>query len=240
MRPKHILARPEDIAERVVVSGDPGRVELLASRLEGARLVNSNRGLLVYTGRYKNTRITVATHGIGGPSAAIVFEELRMLGARAVVRLGTCGGLVEGLRVGDIVIPTGAGYWRGGLYTQYLGRDACMCAVPDYELLEGIVREARAAGVKAAVGPVVSNETFYAESPEFAREWASRGAIAVEMECATLFLLGLIRRVKTAAVLVVVNNLLEQDRFASPEQVRPQIERAFEVALEALVKCRVP
>jgi len=239
LKPKHILAKPGEVAERAVVSGDPRRVELLASKLDDARLVSNNRGLLVYTGRYGDSRVTVATHGIGGPSAAIVFEELVMLGARAIVRLGTCGGLVESLRPGDIVIPNGAGYWEGGLYAQYLGGGACMCAVPNYELLEGIVREAKALGLEFTVGPVVSNDAFYAESPDFAKEWGRRGALAVEMECAILFLVGLLKGVKTAAILVVVNNVLQQGDFATPELVRPQFEKAFEVALKALVKCRI-
>jgi len=93
-KPLHILAKPEDIAPRVITSGDPARVKQLASYLEDARLVNENRGFLVYTGKYKGVDVTVATHMIGAPSAAIVFEELIMLGAKLIVRFGTCGGFL--------------------------------------------------------------------------------------------------------------------------------------------------
>ena len=83
--PYHIKARPEDIAARIIVAGDPARVEQVSGMLKDAKLVNTNRGFITYTGYYKDVPITVATHGIGAPSAAIVFEELVMLGAKAVV-----------------------------------------------------------------------------------------------------------------------------------------------------------
>ncbi|MEM1710468.1 MAG: nucleoside phosphorylase, partial [Sulfolobales archaeon] len=105
--PVIIRAKKGEVAERVVVGGDPARIEQLASLLEKPKLVNSNRGLLVYTGSYEGVPVTVATHGIGGPSSAIVVEELVMLGAKVIVRFGTCGAMVKGLGIGDIVIPTG-------------------------------------------------------------------------------------------------------------------------------------
>ncbi|MEM4732552.1 MAG: nucleoside phosphorylase, partial [Desulfurococcaceae archaeon] len=91
--PVHIKASKEDIAGNVIAGGDPYRVELLKQLLEDARVVNTHRGLLVTTGYYKGTKVTIATHGIGAPSAAIVFEELAQLGAKRIVRLGTAGGI---------------------------------------------------------------------------------------------------------------------------------------------------
>ncbi len=89
--PIHLRVSPGDIAERVVIVGDPERARQLSGLLVGARLVNENRGLMTYTGRYNGIDITVATHGIGAPSAAIVIEELISMGARLIVRLGTTG-----------------------------------------------------------------------------------------------------------------------------------------------------
>ncbi|MEM4005372.1 MAG: nucleoside phosphorylase, partial [Desulfurococcaceae archaeon] len=84
--PIHIKASSEDIARNVITSGDPGRVDLLSTLLTDAKIVNTHRGLKTITGYYKNSRVTIATHGIGAPSAAIVFEELHQLGARRIIR----------------------------------------------------------------------------------------------------------------------------------------------------------
>jgi len=89
--PHIVSAKPEDISKNVIAVGDPGRVELLATLLENPKVVNKHRGLIVVTGYYKNAKVTIATHGMGCPSANIVFEELGILGAKRIVRLGTSG-----------------------------------------------------------------------------------------------------------------------------------------------------
>ncbi len=238
VNPVIIRARKGDIADRVVVGGDPARIEQLASLLEEPRLVNSNRGLLTYTGIYKGVPVTLATHGIGGPSSAIVVEELAMLGAKVVVRLGTCGAMVKGLGIGDIIIPTGAAYNQGGLLYQYLRDNTCMATSPSYEVLNSLVNEASKSGVKFVVGPVVSSDAFYAEDPEFVKRWTSRGIIAVEMECATIFALSSMRNLKSGALLLVSDSLVEELGFATAEELRGYVERAGKLALNALINVK--
>lgn len=237
--PIHIKARVGDVAERVVVSGDPGRVDLLASLLSDVRLVNVHRGFKVYTGYYRGVRVSLAAHGVGGPSASIVFEELAMLGARAMIRLGTCGSLVDGVEVGDLVIPTGAAYYPGGLYYQYHGELACMPAVPSYELLGIIIDEVTKSNLRYHIGPVISSDAFYAENPDFALRWSRRGVIAVEMECSTLFTLGLMRGVKVGALLVVSDSLVK-GVHASSEELREVMVKAGEAALNSIVRVSLP
>ncbi|MEM2589750.1 MAG: nucleoside phosphorylase, partial [Zestosphaera sp.] len=87
------VSKKEDIAERVIIAGDPARIDLLREFLEEPRLVSSVRGYHVYTGSYKSVPVTLAVHGIGSGSAALVIEELIMLGAKVLVRLGTCGAM---------------------------------------------------------------------------------------------------------------------------------------------------
>lgn len=234
--PVIIRAKKEDIAKRAIVAGDPARVEQVASLLENPKLVNTNRGLLVYTGTYKGVSVTVATHGIGGPSSAIVIEELAMLGARVFVRLGTCGAMVKGLGIGDVVIPTGAAYNQGGLYYQYLKENICMAAVPNYEVLSKLINEVSNEGVKHVIGPVVSSDAFYAEDPEFVRKWTSRGIVAVEMECATIFTLSSMRNLKSGAILLVSDSLVEELGFATAEELRRFVDRAAKASLEAIIK----
>jgi len=238
-KPLHILAKPEDIAKRVIVAGDPARVEQLSKYLEGPKLVNKNRGYLTYTGTYEDVRVTVATHGIGGPSASIVFEELKMLGAKLIVRLGTCGGMVKGQKVGDYVIPTGAAYLPGGTVGTYVP-GACMPAVPSFDVLKALVESVEQKGLKYYVGPVISADAFYIEDPDFVKKWVSRGIIAVEMECATLFTLGLLRGFKTGALLIVSDVVLDKvEEMATAEELKEQVEKAAYAVLDAIIKVEV-
>ncbi len=239
-KPLHILAGRGDVAERVVVAGDPARVRQLAGYLEGARLVNENRGFLVYTGNWKGTPVTVATHGIGGGSASIVFDELAMLGAKVMVRMGTCGAMVPELNVGDVVIPTGASYKEGGTIGWYFPGD-CTAAVPDYEVLNALVEQARKYGLKHLVGPVVSSDYFYVDIDEFVKTWRPRGAIAVEMECATLFTLARYRGFKAGALLVVSDATLVKKEWelATAEDLKSAVDKASRAVFDAIVSVSV-
>src|SRR3970282_1774406 len=106
--PIHIRAQPGDVAPIVLLPGDPGRATRVAERLDGARCYNEYRGLLGYTGTYKGTALSVQTTGMGAPDAALVVEELALLGARTVVRIGTCGGAGADVRPTDLIVATAA------------------------------------------------------------------------------------------------------------------------------------
>ena len=238
--PLHIKAKEGDVAERVIAAGDPARVRQLATYLDNARLVNENRGYLVYTGRYKGVPITVATHGIGGGSASIVFDELHMLGAKLIIRMGTCGAMVPELNVGDVVIPTGASYKTGGTVGWYFPGD-CTAAVPDYDVLNALVEEVRRQGLKHLIGPVISSDYFYVDIDEFVKTWRPRGAIAVEMECATLFTLARHRGFKAGALLVVSDATLVKKEWelATAEDLKAAVERASKAVFEAAIKVEI-
>ncbi|MEM3398689.1 MAG: purine-nucleoside phosphorylase [Nitrososphaerota archaeon] len=234
--PIHILAKPGEVAGKVVVAGDPARIDYIARMLEEARLISSNRGLNTYTGRYKDALITVSCHGIGGPSTAIVFEELTMLGAKTIIRLGTAGSLIEDINPGDIVIPNIACYYKGaGTLSAYMPGLAPPAA-PSYEVLEMLVNEARKSLKKFTVSPVVSSDAFYAEDEEFISRWVKVGAVAVEMECATIFALGYLRRVKTGAILIVTDNLVNKSRVREKEKINEWVQQAAKIVFESLRK----
>ena len=231
-KPLHILAKPGDIAQRVIVSGDPARVKQLSSLLTDARLVNENRGFLVYTGKWKGVDVSVATHGIGAPSAAIVFEELIMLGAKLIIRFGTCGGFLHDMRVGDVVIATGASYVPGGTLSTYTRSD-CMAAVPDYDVLRLLVEKVKDSGLKYFLGPVISSDNFYA-GVEFLNEWIKRGMIAVDMEAATLLVLARLRGIKAGASFVVSDVIGEvYSKMATAEELKNAVDRAARAVLDA-------
>ncbi|MEN2974670.1 MAG: purine-nucleoside phosphorylase [Candidatus Caldarchaeales archaeon] len=237
--PVHILAKPGDIAERVIVAGDPGRVDQLAEMLEDARLVSSNRGFNVYTGRYRNHLYSVACHGIGGPSSAIVFEELKMLGAKIIIRLGTAGSLLADIKEGEFIIPNAACYYIGSGTISAYTPGIVPPSVPSFDVLETLVNESRNSLESFRVGPVVSSDAFYAEDEHFISRWVWAGVIAVEMECSTIFALGHIHRIKTGALLIVTDNLVNKSRLDRREELRELVERAARIVFEAMRKIDV-
>ncbi len=195
--PYHIWAKQGDVAPTVIGVGDPARARLFASLMEEAVLVNENR-YPVYTGRVAGKRISVVAHGIGGPSAAIALEELKMLGMETFVRIGTAGSFGE-LKIGDVLVAAAAAAPAGGVLGAYFpGYSPPLAADP---LLTLKLAEA----VKAPVGYVVSSDAFYAEDTNFVDFWRRRGALAVEMECATAMALGWLRGFRTGCVLVISN-----------------------------------
>ena len=234
--PYHILAKPEQIAEKVIAVGDPARVEQISSLLKNAKLVNTNRGFPVYTGEFDGEMVTVACHGIGGPSSSIIFEELRMLGAEIIVRLGTAGAFLAEMEPGELLIPDSVSCFStyGTLSTYAPG--VHLPLAPNYEVMEAIVQEARKAGAKFRIGAVVSNDAFYAEDPHFVEKWKGYGVIAVEMECAALFGLARIRGFKSAAVLIISNNIVRDTPMLLADQIRERVEEAAKIILNAFKK----
>jgi len=232
--PAHIRARKGEVAELVVAVGDPARAKQIAKMLRGAKLVNSNRGLLTFTGTFNGRRVTVATHGLGGPSSAIVFEELRMLGARVIVRLGTVGAMVKDLRIGDLIVATGAACPEGSLRTYV--PDGELPAVADLGLTSRLAEVCEGEGLRHSVGVVFSSDAFYAEDVAFVERWAARGVLGVEMECATLFTLGLLRGLKTASLLIVSDSLVRKGEGETlpAERLESFVEKAASAVLEAL------
>jgi uridine phosphorylase len=184
------------VADRVLLPGDPGRALALAQLLvEGPKMFNHHRGLWGYTGpaRADGELLTIQATGMGGPSAAIVLEELADLGVTSAVRVGTCGALDPALSLGSLVVATSAlaadGTSRALGAGEWVRPDAGLTAA-----LEGVD------GV--AAGPIVTTDVFY-DDTDRAAAWASAGARAIEMEAAALFQVGSLRGVAVGCVLAV-------------------------------------
>jgi DeoD family purine-nucleoside phosphorylase len=220
------------LAERVLLPGDPGRaLHLAESLLDGVKMFNHHRGLWGYTGLAPDgAPLTIQSTGMGGPSAAIVISELVDLGARRLLRIGTCGGLQEGLGLGDLVVATESIAADGT--SRALGAGERVPAGPD---LLAAVRAAAVEDQAHAVhrGPVVSTDVFY-DRRGLEHEWSAAGAVAVEMEAATLFALASIREVEAAALLVVSDLVLPARIRISQEDLRVAEQRMGEAALRAL------
>ena len=214
------------LAERVLLPGDPGRALLLAQALLVSPVMfNHHRGLWGYTGRAADgVALTIQSTGMGGPSAAIVITELAELGARRLVRTGTCGALNPALGLGDLVIVTESVPADGT--SRALG--AGDTVLPDEDLLAALL----AAGQPDAhAGPVVSTDLFYDGSD--AKEWTERGVVAVEMETATLFALARRRGLQAASLLLVSDLLIPRRTRITVEALRAAEGRLGELAVKA-------
>lgn len=191
-------------------------------------MFNHNRGLWGYTGRVPDgTTLTIQSSGMGGPSAAIVVSELAQLGARTIVRVGTCGALHHSLELGDLLLVGQAVVGDGT--SRALG--ACDRVEADSELLGAFAR----AGAPAAQ-TVVSSDLFYDHDSGRERAWRAAGAVAVEMECATIFVLA--RRLGvTAAAVLVVSDLLRPRRVRIAREALSAAERCMgDLTLRALAQ----
>lgn len=240
----HLRAEEGDYAPLVLLPGDPNRAKRVAAMLDGgleqSRLVNEHRLMLGYTGTYRGVPVSVQTSGMGTPSMAIVVEELLRLGARRLIRIGTCGGIGRGIRTGDLVVATAAAPVDGTTRT-YLHGEAYAPAA-DFELTRALVDGARGRGVQPAIGQVASVDVFYNTDEDYASRWRARGVLAFEMEAAALFYLAARAAAAgadvRAACILTVSDVLSEDltieqTYLPLAQLEAATERMIEVALEA-------
>ena len=218
------------LAERVLLPGDPGRALRLAQALlEKPRMFNHNRGLWGYTGTAGDGEpLTIQSTGMGGPSAAIVISELADLGAERLVRAGTCGALDGSLRLGELLIAAAA-----------IPADGTSRALGAGELARGsaeLLRGLGQADPTARTGTVASTDLFYDEQPGTEERWIAAGALAVEMETATLFALAQRRGLLAASVLVVSDIVLPSRRRIEAELLHEAEHRLGELALRGLTR----
>lgn len=224
--PAHLVpARP--YAPDALLPGDPGRALLLARELLSQPLmVNHARGLWGYTGEGRNGHpLSIQATGMGGPSAAIVLHELAELGVRRAIRVGTCGALDPQLELGDLLVAEAAIAGDGA--SRALGADGLVEAEPELT-----ARLVAAGGGRPA--PVATTDLFYEIDPARELAWERFGAVAVEMECATLFALGPQEGVEVACVLTVSDVLRPYRRRIEPDRLEEAALSMGQAAADAL------
>jgi purine-nucleoside phosphorylase len=233
----HLRAEEGDYAPLVLLPGDPNRARRISERFDAgsARQVNEHRGLFGYTGTYGGIPVSVQTSGMGTPSLSIVVEELLRLGARRFIRVGTCGGIADGLRTGDLVVATAACPVDGATNTYLHGEPYAPAA--DFELTRALVDAASRAGVEAQTGLVASVDVFYNTDDDYAKRWRERGVLAFEMEASALFFLAARAGVQAACALTVSDVLSEdvttEESYLPLEELDRAIDRMIDVALAA-------
>ena len=240
----HLRAEPGDYAPIVLLPGDPNRATRIAERFDGgvagSRRVNDHRGMFGYTGTYQGVPVSVQTTGMGTPSLSIVVEELLRLGARRLIRVGTCGGIGRGIRTGDLVVASSASPFDGATAT-YLHGDP-YAPTADFGLVRGLVDAATARGIRHHVGQVATVDVFYNPDADHVTKWRSRGVLAFEMETSALYYLAARAYaagddVRAATILTVSDVLSEEttseESYLPLDELERAVQQMLEVGLEA-------
>ncbi len=228
----HIGAKPDEIAETVLLPGDPYRAKWAAETfLEDAVCVNQVRGMLGFTGSWKGHRVTIHGSGMGMPSLSIYANELiRDYGARTLIRIGSAGSMQEAVKVRDVVIAMTSSTVSTPSRGFFREMQFAPCA--DFGLLEQAVAAARAKGVRFHVGGIHSSDVFYDERQDLTDMLARHGVLAVEMEAAELYTVAARHGARALAVLTISDHLLTHEALPAEDR-----ERSFgdmvEIALEA-------
>ena len=238
----HLRAEDGDYAPVVLLPGDPNRATWISEKFDAGsvRQVNSHRGLLGYTGTYKGVPVSVQTSGMGAPSISIVVEELLRLGAKKLIRVGTCGGIGRGIKTGEIVVALAATPVDGATATYLHGEPYAPTA--DFGLVRALVGAAEKRGLAPHVGQVATVDVFYNPDSDYFSKWRSRGVLAFEMETSVLYYLASRAcaagaDVAAATILTVSDVLSEEatseESYLPLDELNKAIERTIEIALEA-------
>ncbi len=237
--PIHLAAEPGDYAPNVLCPGDPNRAQYIAETFfdPGFKQVNSVRGMLGFTGTFEGKPISVQTTGMGAPSSGIVFEELAMLGAKRLIRVGTSGGIAPGMNMGDTVIALSAA--ADDHAPRQLSRMDCHCPTATFGLVEEAARLTRAGSMgKVHVGPIVTSGVFY--EPDWSKFtlWKSLGYVAVEMEAAMMYTIAAMKGMEALALMVVSDIIGDDDGDAvriSDEDMKRGVDQMMEIGCRVAV-----
>ncbi len=233
----HIDMEPGDVGRYVLLPGDPGRCELIASHFENPRLIANKREYKTYTGTLLGEKVSVTSTGIGGPSTAIAVEELSMLGADTFIRVGTSGGMQPYLVPGDLAIVTGA-IRDEGTTLHYMPVE--FPAVANIEVTLALRQAAQKLNKPHHLGISQSKDSFYGQHmPERMpvanhlldrwKAWKMGGTICSEMEAATLYIVSSYLRRRAGGIMLIMANQESEDRT-----VVYDLTDLLDVATEAL------
>lgn len=228
----HIGAKPGEIAETVLMPGDPLRAKWAAERfLENPVCVNEVRGMLGFTGTWKGNRVTIHGSGMGMPSLSIYANELiKDYGAKTLIRIGSCGAMQEKVGLRDVILATTS----STLSTPSSGifRELNFAPCADFGLLHKAYHVAEGRGMPIHVGGIYSSDVFYDERPDLNEQMQRHGILAVEMEAAELYTLAARYGCRALAVLTVSDHLLTEEALPSDDR-QSSFSDMVEIALEA-------
>jgi len=228
----HIGAKPGEIAETVLMPGDPLRAKWAAERfLENPVCVNEVRGMLGYTGTWRGNRVTIHGSGMGMPSLSIYANELiRDYGAKTLIRIGSTGAMQPQIELRDVILAMTASTLSTPSRGLFKELNFAPCA--DYGLLQAAFMAAQGKGSKTHVGGIYSSDVFYDERPDLNEQMMRHGILAVEMEAAELYILAARYGCRALAVLTVSDHLITGAELSAADR-QSSFSDMVEIALEA-------
>lgn len=228
----HIEAKFGEIAETVIMAGDPLRAKLMAERfLENPVQYNNVRGMLGFTGTYKGKRVSVQGHGMGIPSIGIYTYELyNFYGVKTIIRVGSAGAMSPDLHIGDLVIAMGA--CTNSNYAAQYRLPGTFAPIADFDLTRRAVESAEKFGFRYKVGNVYSSDIFYDEYSGLA-DWQKMGVLAVEMEAPALYM-NAARSGNRALCICTISDSLVTGEATTAEQRQTGFTNMMEVAFSLI------
>jgi uridine phosphorylase len=237
MKQPHLRCNKRDVNKFCLLPGDPGRVLRIIKHLKNPRKVSENRGYLIYNGDFKGVPVTVCSTGMGGPSIAIAIHELHNCGAKVMIRVGSCGALQKGMKIGDLVISEGA---VRGESTTNLYYPAEHPALPSSKVFNALKKSAKG---EFYTGFTYSHDGFYHKGSQSMDDfWSRVGLLAADFETAPLFIISEYLNVKAGSILNVVSpyggfDFENVEAYASGEAASMKgEEKSIMVALSAIKK----
>ncbi|GII26473.1 purine-nucleoside phosphorylase [Planosporangium mesophilum] len=231
----HIGAKPGEIAERVLLPGDPLRAKWIAETfLDDAKCYSTVRGMFGYTGTYRGVRVSVQGTGMGMPSASIYTHELiNEYGVQTLIRVGSCGALSTDLNLRDVIAANGSSTDSAMNRVRFDGL-VDYAPVADFGLLRTAVDVAAARGVEMTVGPVLAADAFYTDRPDLYDRLADYGVLAVEMESAAIYTIAARYKARALTILTVSDHIRTGEK-TSAEEREQTFSQMVEVALDTIV-----
>ena len=230
----HIGAQPGEIAERVLLPGDPMRAKWIAETfLEDPKCYTEVRGMLGYTGTWQGVRVSVQGSGMGMPSASIYTHELiNEYGVTSLIRIGSCGALAEELQLGDVIAAIGSATDSNMNRARFDGL-IDYAPVADFDLLRKAVDVAEARKTAIRVGPILAADAFYTDRPDLYDTLATYGVLAVEMESAAIYTIAARYRAKALTILTVSDHIKRGEVMPS-DQREKGFSAMVEIGLDAI------
>jgi len=230
----HIEAKPGEIAETVLMPGDPLRAKWIAETfLENPVCYNRIRGMLGYTGTYKGKRVSVQGSGMGMPSAMIYFHELiNDYGVKNIIRVGSAGSYQENVKLNDVVLAMAASTTSGMNNSRFINSDYSPTA--DFDLFIKAVNYARENNIPIKAGNVLSSDEFYSDDPKEYKLWAEYGVLCVEMETAGLYTIAAKYNIKALTILTISDSLVTDEKLSAHDR-KNTFKDMVQIALAAAI-----
>ena len=231
----HIAAKNGEIADTVLLPGDPKRAKWIAENfLENAVCYTDIRGMLGFTGTYKGKRISVQGTGMGIPSMSIYITELmKDYGVKTLIRVGSAGSYQEDVKIRDIVVALSTSTDSNINNRRFKG--ASFAPTVNFDLLSKVLKTAEEKNIKIKAGNILTSDEFYNDDPSYFKKWAEFGVLAVEMETAALYTLANKYKAKALSILTISDSLVSPE-ITSSEEREKTFNEMIELALETAIK----